>query len=118
MKGNPGRFAFALLELLLVLAVLAVLGGFYFSRGSVSRPTRSSYEHTVDRSTGAACAANRTAMRSSLEIFRMNNPRAPLTTESLRMSGIILPRCPEGGSYTIAPDGSLICPNHNGQAAR
>ena len=107
------RGAFVLLELLLVVAVLLILSGGYFGyRKLTAGQERSTYDATVEKGASAACLANRAALRSSVEIFRMQNPRTPPTTETLARAGIRFPPCPGGGFYGVAPDGAIVCSKH------
>ena len=105
--------AFVLLELLLVVAVLLILSGGYFGYRKLSAgQERSTYDATVEKGAEGACLANRAALRTSVEIFRMQNPRMPPTTETLARAGIRFPPCPGGGFYGVAADGAIVCSKH------
>jgi prepilin-type N-terminal cleavage/methylation domain-containing protein len=102
-----------LLELLIVLAVLAILAGGYFARNQTSENKQSVYEMSMQRSNSAACIANRAALRTQIEMFRINNPSTPITTENLQKAGVNVPTCPQGGAYGFLPDGRILCSIHD-----
>lgn len=108
---------FALLELVLVLAVLGILLGAYVgTRGSSSAQGPAAYKPSVDRSQEAACVAGRSALRTNLQMFQMSNPTVPLTAENLQKHGVTLPACPAGGAVSVAADGTVLCSLHNDKA--
>src|SRR5436309_2703666 len=61
--------AFVLIELLLVLVVIAILAGGFFSKGGSSN-NQSMYQTSMNRSKDAACKANRSVLRTNIEMFR------------------------------------------------
>ena len=114
IPARQRRRAFVLIELLLVVAVLLILSGGYFGyRRLTAEQERSTYDATVEKGATAACLANRAALRSSVEIFRMQNSRTPPTAENLAKAGIRFPPCPGGGVYSVAPDGAIVCSKHS-----
>jgi hypothetical protein len=104
-----------LLELLIVLVVIAILAGSYFSRNQ-STGEQSSYQRTMSRSNDAACKANRATLRSMIEMYRLNNPGKPVTTENLKKAGMNPPSCPQGGVYGFKKDGTILCSIHDRDA--
>ena len=104
---------FVLLELLIVLAVIAILASGYFAHQprTTNGKEQSTYETGVGRSNRSACLANRAVLRSQIEMFRMNNPNVPVTTENLKKAGNNPPVCPDGGAYGFTGD-QIICSRH------
>lgn len=108
-----GSRAFALLEVLLVVIVLVLLTSWYMRSGSSPHEEAASqYQQSMDRSQQAACLASRSAMRSAVLTFTMQNPGQPVTREALLQANINLNFCPEGGTINVAPDGSMTCTVH------
>ncbi len=103
---------FVLLELIIVLAVIAILAGGYFSRNRGATDSRSMYQTTMSKSNNAACLANRAVLRNMTEMFKMQNPGVPVTTENLRKAGNNPPTCPDGGAFGVKADGTIICSKH------
>jgi prepilin-type N-terminal cleavage/methylation domain-containing protein len=103
---------FVLLELLVVLVVVAILAGSYFGRGGPKSDSQSTYERSMSKSNDAACLANRQALRTSIEMFKMNYPQTPVSTENLQKAGYSVATCPDGGSYGFTKEGTLICSKH------
>lgn len=110
----PKHKAFGLLEILLVVAVLAILMGGYFTYDRSVQQSASTYQMSMQRSNNAACLANRSALRSQAQMFQINNPSTPLTIENLRAAGMSVPGCPRGGEYQFLPDGNIHCSLHDG----
>lgn len=110
-NGTPLR-GFALLELIIVVIVLAVLSGWYFQKGGAEQQAASQYQQSMDRSKSVACVASRSALRSVVLTYTMQNPGKPVTADALKQSGVNLNVCPEHGVITVAPDGTLLCSIH------
>lgn len=110
----PGkRSGFALIEIILVLVIIGVLSGWYFSKGSSpSEQAASQYKYSMDKSKATACLASRTAVRSAIMAYSMQNTGKPLTKEGLAQAGIKIDVCPEQGVVSINPDGTLSCATH------
>lgn len=106
------RRAFALLELLLVLVVIAALVGGYFTVSGNSASEQSVYQATMSRSKNTACKANRTVLQSNITMFKVAHPGEEATLENMAKAGINLPKCPEGGTYTIGPNETIVCDKH------
>lgn len=107
------RGGFVMLELLIVLVVVAILAGSYFGRGSGPKgDSQSTYERSMSKSQDAACLANRQALRTSIEMFKMNYPQTAVTTENMQKAGYSVATCPEGGSYGFTKEGTLVCSKH------
>ncbi len=105
--------AFAIVELLLVVIVIALLSGWYFRDGNnPHQEAASQYKQSMDRSKSTACIAGRSAMRSVVLTHTMQNPGQPVTTEALKAAGVNMNICPEGGVITVTADGSLLCSIH------
>ena len=106
------RRGFALLELLLVVIVIAVLAGSYFNRGAGGGKDSGTYQYSVGKSKNTACLANRVTLRTTIQMYQAQNPKAAITTENLTKAGINVPKCSEGGSYGFMKDGSIVCTKH------
>jgi prepilin-type N-terminal cleavage/methylation domain-containing protein len=110
---RSGRHGFAFIELILVVIVIAILSGLYFNNGGGgAQQAASTYQQSMDRSKATACLASRSAMRSVIMTYTMQNPGKPVTAEALKASGVNLNVCPEGGVITVAADGTLECSIH------
>ena len=104
--------AFVLIELLLVLVVIAILAGGYFSKNNNIADSRSTYQMSIGRSNNTACLANRTVLKTSIEMYRMAHPNEPVDTEHLKAAGFQTPSCPQGGVYGFQADGTVTCTKH------
>lgn len=107
---STARRAFVLIELLLVLIVIAILAGGYFGTKG-SDDSKSTYQRSMDTSRNSACLANRVSLRTQIQMFQMNNPGKPVTTENLQAAGYSVATCPDGGAYGFK-DGQILCSKH------
>ncbi len=99
----PAR-GFTLIALLVVLVIIALLS--YNQLVDKDGALRS--KQSTDRAKTAACATNRTVLRSQIAIWTMSNPGKPVTLDAMKASGVQVPGCPLEGKWTISPDGSTI----------
>jgi prepilin-type N-terminal cleavage/methylation domain-containing protein len=106
---------FALIELLVVVTVLLILVGGYMGQERTD-PQATTYRQTVGRANDAACLANRATLRTAIELFRMENPGVPITTENLTARGVQVPVCPDGGAYGWTREGQILCNRHGSGA--
>ena len=113
MKRFHPRQAFVLIELLLVLVVIAILAGGYFSRNDAAGDQRSMYQTSINRSNNTACLVNRAQLKSNIEMYRMDNPGKPADTAHMQAKGYSVPSCPEGGVYAFLADGTITCSKHD-----
>lgn len=111
---NRSPKAFAILELVIVLLVIAILTGTYMGTrggGGVAGEAARGRD-TLDRGQRAACQVNRSTLRTTAEVFRMTrNGEAP-TPEAMARAGINVPKCPSGGTYAQGADGGWTCGKH------
>lgn len=111
MKKFMRISGFALLELLAVLVIIAIITGVYFNRGESTKNEISTYQRNMEQSKGAACMANRVALRTSIQMWQLSNPGQALTVENLQKANINVPKCPEDGTYDFK-DGQIVCSVH------
>ena len=104
--------AFVLIELLLVLVVIAILAGGYFSQNNNIADSKSTYQMSIGRSNNTACLANRTVLKTSIEMYRMAHPNEPVDTEHMKKAGFQAPSCPQEGVYGFQSDGTVTCTKH------
>lgn len=108
------RNGFVLIELLLVVVIIAILAGGYFAKNSASN-SQSMYQNSMSRANDAACKANRVTMLNQIQMFKMNNPNVPVTTENMQKAGYSVATCPQGGAYGFTAEGTIICSRHPDQ---
>jgi prepilin-type N-terminal cleavage/methylation domain-containing protein len=113
MKKSLRNNGFVLLELLIVLVVVAILAGGYFSKNRTGENAQSTYQMSMQRSNNTACIANRAALKTQIQMFKMNNPTTPVSTENLQKASINVPVCPQKGAYGFTPDGNILCSYHD-----
>ena len=112
-SNSARRGGFAFLEIMIVLVVIAILAGWYFRSGNnPHQQAASQYQQSMDRANNTACLASRQAVRGTIQMQTMQNPGQAVTKEALVAAGIRVDVCPEGGTITVSPDGTLLCSKH------
>lgn len=110
--GKPTGFT--LLSVLLALLIIFILTGYYFRRGGSNVEQQLSlYETSMDRSKAVACQANRQVIETNIQAWMVTHPGETPTLEKLSQAGYSIPRCPEGGTYSITPEGQVVCDRHS-----
>jgi prepilin-type N-terminal cleavage/methylation domain-containing protein len=110
--GITNTKGFAFLEILLVLVVILIMSGWYFSGKSPEQQAAGQYQMSMNRANDAACKANRQTLETEIQMWQMQHQGEPITTEALQKGGINMKSCPDGGTYTIGADGHLTCSKH------
>ena len=113
MIKRTHKTGFVILELLIVLVVIAILAGGYFSKNRTGDNAQGTYQMSMQRSNNTACIANRAALKTQIQMFKMNNPTTPVSTENLNKAGVNVPVCPQKGAYGFTPDGNILCSHHD-----
>lgn len=113
MMKRMRNSGFVFLELLIVLVVIAILAGGYFSKNRTGDNAQGTYQMSMQRSNNTACIANRSALKTQIQMFKMNNPTTPANTENLTKAGISIPVCPQNGAYGFLQDGNIVCSVHD-----
>lgn len=111
MRRQKGR-GFVLIELMLVLIVIAILAGSYFSQNRSANSEQGIYQISMNRSKDVACKANRAALMNTIQMFKMSHPTEAVTSENMQKAGYSIPTCPNGGAYGFTKDGKLLCSKH------
>jgi len=109
LSPHPRR-GFTFIGLLIVLVIIMILVGNQMG-GTNGNP--SLQKITVDRSKNAACLANRTTIVTQFNMWAIDNPGRVPTVKDLEDGRINVPRCPEGGEYTILQNGGIHCTKHD-----
>ncbi len=107
------RRGMGVLELLVVVVIIMVLTSLYFGQGRKGvKEQVAEYQTSVQRTESIACTANRSTLASSIQMFQMNSPGVPVTTESLAAANIRVPACPDGGVIDFDSVGKATCSIH------
>jgi competence protein ComGC len=99
-------------SLIVVLAALLIVALLYLGRWgneAVKSEVTTAVE-TIDRSREAACRTQRKQIERDVQAWTVNHDEAP-TIDAMQSSGIRVPSCPEGGSYSIS-GGRVHCSVH------
>ncbi|MFH0793588.1 MAG: prepilin-type N-terminal cleavage/methylation domain-containing protein [bacterium] len=102
---------FMFLEILLVLVIIAILSGWYFTK---DKDTQLSYYQTrMDQASDTACLANRQAVLTKITAWQINHGNEPFSLEAVEKTEGFLPKCPQGGKYFVDKDGKILCTLHD-----
>jgi len=107
---------FTFIALLIVLAIIAILSGGYFSRGPHGEiglgPTK------IQQSRDIACKMNRTTLSSQITMWQINHQGEKASLEALKAGGVNVAVCPEGGVITLGANGEIYCSKHFPEPAK
>jgi prepilin-type N-terminal cleavage/methylation domain-containing protein len=112
---QPAKFqrtAFALVEILVVVAILSLLTMGYLQRLTALTASGNQPRATISKASRAACLANRATLSQTIEIYLIDNPRGPVSGDALTAKGIRIPTCPDGGAYGWTGKGPILCSVH------
>lgn len=107
--GNARGVSFMSVLAALVIIGLLYLG--YFKMQSMTNEVEVG-QTAIDASRSVACRTQRQAFDREITMFLQVHPDTPPTLEGLEGSGIRVPSCPEGGTYSLAGQ-HLECSLHD-----
>jgi hypothetical protein len=110
---KENRRAFTFIEIFLALIIVMILSGYYFSRDRSNQNDVALYDMSMERTKRAACLANRNVLEGYIQAWLISNPGEQVTFEKLQAARYSIPRCPQGGTYTIEPDNTVSCSIHD-----
>jgi hypothetical protein len=96
--ASPSGMSFVSMLLALVILAALYFGYFHFQSGVVDIKKG---ETAIDRSRDFACRMNRQTIERELTLWRANHEGETPTLEALAAAKSSLPRCPEGGRYSL-----------------
>ena len=113
MRGNYKK-GFSFIGMLMALAIVAILTGMYMSlqmgqQGGTLKQGISS----IEKSKIVACNANKNVIIGHINAWRITHPNERVTLEKMRNTGVSIPTCPAGGTYSIDKQGYIICSIHD-----
>ncbi len=91
---------FGFVSVLLALLIAAVLYFGYFKMQD-TMSARSTGIAALDSSRTVACRANEANIESNIQLWAVDHPGEDATIDALRASGLNIPTCPSGGTYSI-----------------
>ena len=101
---------FYLIGLLIALVIIMILVG--YQMGGNKKENLPPAKTQIDRGKAAACTANRRALETQIQMWMIQHPGETPTIEKLKQARISIPRCPAGGTYSITPEGKVVCSIH------
>lgn len=101
---------FYLIGLLIALLIIMILAGYQL--GGDKKENIPPAKTQIDRGKSAACMANRRTLETQIQMWMIQHPGETPTKEKLEQARISIPRCPAGGTYSITPDGKVVCSVH------
>ncbi len=110
MNLNNHSKGFALIGILIALAIILILTGHYFTKDEETQVTY--YQTQIDKSKSVACTVNRQQLSASITAWSISHPGEKVTVEKLRHDRYSVPRCPSGVDYIIDTEGHVYCPTH------
>jgi competence protein ComGC len=105
--------AFTFFSILLALVIIMILTGYYFTKDKSNPNDVALYDMSMERSKRAACAADRNVLEGYIQTWMISHPGEDVSLEKLRDAAYSVPRCPQGGTYTIESDNSVSCSIHD-----
>jgi competence protein ComGC len=111
--GRPAlnQQGFGFVAILLAMLIVAVLYFGYFKMQNSMSQQRTTAVSSLDASRAVACRANKANIESNIQLWAVDHPGEQPTIDALRASGLNIPTCPSGGTYTIAA-GKVHCSIH------
>ncbi len=106
-QHNKGFF---FISILMALVIIMILSGYMLGGDKKENiPPAKTY---IDRGSDTACTANRQVLETQIQMWMISHPGETPTIEKLKQSGVNVPTCPAGGTYTIDSNYKVHCSKH------
>lgn len=99
------------LAAVLVAMLIAVMLYFVYFEGKKSTGERTGGQTAIDAAQNVACRSTRQLIERDIDLWSVGHPGEPPTLEALARSGLRVPTCPQGGSYSLV-DRHVECSLH------
>ena len=106
---GQGGFSGIVLVIVLLIAALLYLGYFHMQSAVSEKKTTIP---AIDASRAVACRSNRQNVERDIQMWLVDHPGEAPSFAALETAGVRIPRCPEGGEYSL--DGVHVrCSKHD-----
>jgi len=114
MLGYAARRGFYLIGILLAVVIMCILTIGYFDKGTTGVST---YTASMTAAGRAECLSNQKAFQAEVARWSMNHPNTPVTLENMQKAipPVVIPKCRDGGTWTMDEGGQVYCSVHNPQ---
>jgi len=102
------RRGFYIVGILLVVVIICILSILHLNRSTGA---------SMPAAGRAECLSNQKAFQAEVARWSMNHPNTPVTLENMQKAipPVVIPKCRDGGTWTMDEGGQVYCSVHNPQ---